>query len=205
MSKHHPPLFLLAPLAASLLLAACSAASEPGAQGVQSTTPPAAAEAWEAADADVGVDGRDPDPEADTDMDDTDIDPDDFDPAAELRRQLARRPAATGSGGPVQACMLSGRITLMGMSEDVRDCMQSNGKYSVAEFQRACEGLANALVGGGNAPARIDYIARCPSPAQGSCRNFMNTGMDAYYYQRTELASLPGSCSGVGGTWVPAG
>ena len=55
----------------------------------------------------------------------------------------------------------------------------------MAEFQQACNGLANGLNQTGNAPAKIEYSNRCPTPAQGSCRNFMNSGMDAFYYQRT--------------------
>lgn len=155
----------------------------------------------------------DPDPDRDSDADLDEMDDDDleldadgnFDAAAHVRRQLARQPAARGSGGPPQACMLSGRVTLAGHTEDIRDCMASGGRYSKAEFERACEGLANGLAVTGNAPARIDYLPRCPTPAQGSCRNFMNSGMDAYYYQRTDLTPLPASCAGAGGTWVPGG
>jgi hypothetical protein len=110
-----------------------------------------------------------------------------------------------GSGGPVQACTLSGRVTIAGHTEDIRDCMQSNGSLSVAEFQQACQGLANGLNQTGNAPAKIEYSNRCPTPAQGSCRNFMNSGMDAFYYQRTDLAPLPGSCAATGGRWQAGG
>ena len=193
------PLSLFAPFAAGLLLVACSAA--PDSEAAQTTPQPGTGLIGVPLDAPPAEDtAQDNVGDADADMGD-DIDTDDYDPAEHLRQQLARQPAARGSGGPVQACMLSGRIELLGVSEDVRDCMQSNSTYSVAEFQKACEGLAHALTSSGNAPAKIDYLSACPTPSQGSCRNFMNTGMDAFYYQRTELASLPGSCSGAGGTW----
>lgn len=203
MSRCNPKLSLIVPLAAAVLLGACSAAAD--SQAAQATTPPTSGNAHSTAaltDAasDEGLD-------ADMDMDqDMDLDADDYDPAQHLRQQLARQPAARGSGGPVQACELSGRIQIMGTSEDVRDCMQSNGKYSVAEFRKACQGLANALVGGGNAAANIQYLGRCPTPAQGSCHNVLNTGLDGYYYQRgsDNLAALPASCTGAGGTWKPA-
>lgn len=201
MSRRHLPLSLLVPLATAVLLAACTAAPESSAHAGNAATaghdsgravPPPQADGF-----DAGGETDDPDF-------DPDFDPDNYDPAEHIRKQLLRQAPPAGSGGPAQACMLSGRIELPGVSEDVRDCMQSNGRFSQAEFRRACEGLANALTGSGNAPAKIEYLDKCPTPAQGSCRNFMNTGMDAYYYQRTELASLPGSCSSVGGTWVPA-
>lgn len=140
------------------------------------------------------------------DDDDLALDADgEYDPAEHLRRQLARQSAPTGSGGPAQACMITGRITVLGMNEEARDCMQSKSRYSVAEFRRSCEGLAKGLTGLGNAPASVDYIGSCPTPAQGSCRNFMGTGLDAFYYQRRpdDVASLPNACALAGGSWVP--
>ena len=199
----------LAPLTAGLLLAACTASSAsnatPANLAMAGTTAMTAAPQ-------PASDGHD-DPAADHDPDDLDgFDDDDdlgdtvdMDPAEMVRRQLARQPARRGSGGPVQACTLSGKVTLAGVTEDIRDCMQSNGALSVAEFQQACEGLANGLSQTGNAPAKIQYSNRCPTPAQGSCRNFMGSGMDAYYYQRTELESLPGSCAAAGGRWQAGG
>ncbi len=150
----------------------------------------------------AGADRFDPD-----DDDDLDVDVDNYDPAEHVRRQLqARQPR--GSGGPQQACIIAGRVVIpaLGVDEDVRDCMQSNGKYSVAEFKKACEGLGDAFVQMGSVPAKIEYVQRCPTPAQGSCRNMGNTGMDGFYYQRhgENLASLPASCTSMGGTWVPA-
>ncbi|KRG76834.1 hypothetical protein ABB30_09000 [Stenotrophomonas ginsengisoli] len=196
----------LAPLTAVLLLAACTASSDSNAAPANLAVASNAAIAAQPRPTNYGHD----DLAADHDLDDVDgVDDDDdldeLDPAAHIRRQMAQQPARRGSGGPVQACTLSGRVTIAGHSEDIRDCMQSNGTYSVAEFQKACEGLANGLNQTGNAPARIEYGNRCPSPAQGSCRNFMNSGMDAYYYQRTELASLPGSCTNAGGRWQAGG
>ena len=198
----------LAPLTAGLLLAACTASSDSNAAPANlavaaSATATVAQPASDdhddpAADHDVGdFDGFDDDDALD--------DPANFDPAAHVRRQLAQQPARRGSGGPVQACTLSGKVTLAGVTENIRDCMQSNGALSAAEFQQACEGLANGLNQTGNTPAKIEYSNRCPTPAQGSCRNFMGSGMDAYYYQRTELESLPGSCAGAGGRWQAGG
>lgn len=193
----------LAPLTVAVLLAACTASSDSNAAPANLAVANSAALATQPP---PDNDGHD---ELDADADDLDSDAledtVDMDPAELVRRQLARQPARRGSGGPVQACTLSGRVTIAGHSEDIRDCMQSNGNYSVAEFQQACEGLANGLNQTGNAPARIEYGNRCPSPAQGSCRNFMNSGMDAYYYQRTELESLPGSCANAGGRWQAGG
>lgn len=188
----------LAPLGAILLLAACTASPDSHARSGTLAT------ASSLQSAPMDPDDADPEQDMEQGMDDLD-DPDDFDPAEHLRRQLARQPARRGSGGPVQACTLSGKITLMGVTEDIRDCMQSAGTYSVAEFQQACQGLANGLSHTGNAPATIQYSTRCPTPAQGSCRNFMNSGMDAFYYQRTELGSLPRSCTTAGGRWQAGG
>ena len=199
----------LAPLTAGLLLAACTASSDSNATPANLAVAGTAAMTAAPQPASEGHD----DPAADHDPDDLDgFDDDDdlgdtvdMDPAELVRRQLARQPARRGSGGPVQACTLSGKVTLAGVTEDIRDCMQSNGALSVAEFQQACEGLANGLSQTGNAPAKIQYSNRCPTPAQGSCRNFMGSGMDAYYYQRTELESLPGSCAAAGGRWQAGG
>ena len=189
-----------APVTAVLLLAACTASPDSHAE-------PAALMLASSAAASASTAVEDEPDAADLEHDDLDDldDPANFDPAAHVRRQLAQQPARRGSGGPVQACTLSGRVTIAGVTEDIRDCMQSNGNYSVAEFRRACEGLANGLNQTGNAPANIAYGTSCPTPAQGSCRNFMNSGMDAYYYQRSELASLPGSCTTAGGRWQAGG
>jgi hypothetical protein len=196
----------LVPLSLCLLLTACGASAEADAQ-----IPPPGNTAIDAPAPryrDADTDDLDVHDAQDDQDDDLAVDGNgEYDPAAEIRRQLARRPAPSGSGGPVQACMLTGTIKVLAHSEDVRDCMQSDGKYSVAEFQRACEGLANALVGGGNAPARIDYMPRCPTPAQGSCDNALGTGMKGYYYQRPadNLAALPASCTSSGGNWRSGG
>lgn len=191
----------LAPLSVLVLLAACTASQDTNAATSTLVQASSAAMATPTLPADDGEEaGLD-------DLDDSDEldDPANFDPAAHVRRQLAQQPARRGSGGPVQACTLSGRVTIAGHTEDIRDCMQSNGSLSVAEFQQACQGLANGLNQTGNAPAKIEYSNRCPTPAQGSCRNFMNSGMDAFYYQRTDLAPLPGSCAATGGRWQAGG
>lgn len=208
MSIARMPVFV--PVSLCLLLAACGATTPADAQAAATTTATNVAPATEAPP--TGLDWHDDSedgPEADSEQDDElelVLDENgEYDPAAHLRAQLAQRAPPAGSGGPVQACQLSGSIQVLGLREDVRDCMQSNGKYSVAEFHKACEGLANALVGGGNAPARIDYMGSCPTPAQGSCKNVLNTGLDGFYYQRgaDNLAALPASCTGAGGTWIP--
>lgn len=191
----------LAPLSVLVLLAACTASQDTNAATSTLVQASSTAMATPSLPADDGEEaGLD-------DLDDSDEldDPADFDPAEHVRRQLARQPARRGSGGPVQACTLSGKVTIAGHTEDIRDCMQSNGSLSVAEFQQACQGLANGLNQTGNAPAKIEYSNRCPTPAQGSCRNFMNSGMDAFYYQRTDLAPLPGSCAAAGGRWQAGG
>lgn len=191
----------LAPLSVLVLLAACTASQDTNAATstlVQASSTAMATPSLPADDAEeAGLDDLDDSDELD--------DPADFDPAEHVRRQLARQPARRGSGGPVQACTLSGKVTIAGHTENIRDCMQSNGSLSVAEFQQACNGLANGLNQTGNAPAKIEYSNRCPTPAQGSCRNFMNSGMDAFYYQRTDLAPLPGSCAATGGRWQAGG
>lgn len=197
MKLLHP---VFSPLALCLLLIASSATSDVNARSasVNGTGP--------AAMSDVQDRDFDADDELDAaDDEDMPLDADgNYDPAEYVRRKLANQPAARGSGGPSLACMISGRVTIAGHTEDVRDCMYSGGRYSKTEFERACEGLANGLASTGNAPARIDYMPRCPAPSQGSCRNFLNSGMDAHYYQRTDTTPLPASCAGAGGTWVPA-
>ena len=158
--------------------------------------------AWAAPPTDV-------DDDADQDEEALAVDADgNYDPAAELQRQLARsaaKAANAGSGGPPQACVISGKVTLFGVTHDIRDCMASTGRYSVAEFKKHCEGLANAFNGTGNAPAKLEYLPACPRPAQGSCRNVLGSGLDGYYYQRTadDLAQLPASCAAGGGRWQP--
>lgn len=100
------------------------------------------------------------------------------------------------------ACVMSGTISVMGITEEVEDCMSTDGAMPEADFRAACTNLAGAMGGS----ARIDYVDSCPTPAQGTCRNFAGSGLDAYYYKRRadDVATLPRSCSALGGTWASA-
>lgn len=101
------------------------------------------------------------------------------------------------------ACMMSGTIEILGVKQQARDCMVLANDMPEADFRKACTSLAGLLAGG-----TIEYIDRCPTPAQGICRNFNGSGLDGYYYKRTaeDVAStLPRSCTAMGGTWTPGG
>lgn len=105
-----------------------------------------------------------------------------------------------------KACLIEGSFTFMGQTIHSKDCMQSDPKESEATFKGSCEALANMSAQMGGEAGKIDYMAQCPLPAQGVCKGMMGTQRDAYYYARSadDLATLPTSCSQLGGVWRKA-
>ncbi len=107
--------------------------------------------------------------------------------------------------GEGQACMIAGEFRIMGQTIRSRDCLQAGADLPADTHRELCEGLAqtSAQFGQGEA-GTLEYMTRCPSPAQGSCRGiFGQPTMVAFYYERStdDLAGLPASCSMGGGTW----
>lgn len=125
-----------------------------------------------------------------------------MDTGADAPRKVgaADQPPADARAG--MACMMSGTLSMMGITQEVQDCMSTSGGMPEADFKSACEGLVGALGGNGS----IEYIDTCPTPAQGRCLNIGGSGLDAYYYKRQadDLANLPRSCSALGGRWASA-
>lgn len=121
-------------------------------------------------------------------------------PSAELAQESA-------SGG--QACMIAGEFEILGRKLRSRDCLQAGPDIPADAHRQLCEGLAetSAQIGEGKA-GTLEYMTRCPTPAQGSCRGiFGQPTLVAFYYERTDddLATLPASCGMGGGTWEEAG
>jgi hypothetical protein len=102
-----------------------------------------------------------------------------------------------------RACLIEGNLEFMGQTIYSKDCMQSAPNEDEAAFKASCEALAkmSALLGG--APGKIEYMAKCPRPAQGICQGIMKSKRDAYYYARSasDLNELPSSCEKSGGVW----
>lgn len=127
----------------------------------------------------------------------------------------AATPAAANDGpsGPsadadgfTRACMIAGEFELMGRTIRSRDCVQADTGLDAATHRQLCEGLAqtSAQLGQGKA-GTVEYMARCPTPAQGSCQGlFGQSAVTAFYYERDDddLAALPDSCRLGGGTWT---
>ena len=100
--------------------------------------------------------------------------------------------------------MIAGEFLLAGKIIRSRDCTQASRNAPRAKFESYCETLANTSAELGGKAGVITYLDKCPSPNQGSCKNFANSGLDGFYYERTadDLAELPESCEHDGGTWV---
>ena len=104
--------------------------------------------------------------------------------------------------------MIAGEFEILGRKIRSRDCLQAGSDMPADEHRQLCEGLAatSARIGEGQAGS-LAYMARCPTPAQGSCRGiFGQPALVAFYYERTDddLAALPASCGMGGGSWEEA-
>ncbi|SEK21439.1 hypothetical protein SAMN05216214_101120 [Atopomonas hussainii] len=105
------------------------------------------------------------------------------------------------------ACMIEGSFSMMGQTIAIKDCLQGAPNQPPEALRGTCSGLAQAPLAMGGQAGTVTYMAQCPQPAQGVCKNLAGSGQDAYYYQRSadDLNSLPASCSASGGQWQPAG
>lgn len=105
---------------------------------------------------------------------------------------------------PTNACVLEGKLLIGTKLSDVKDCVQKNDdRMTEAMLQQACEGLSNAAKAFGGVPAKVTYLASCPSSPQGSCTGISGGALSFSYYKRnpTDLAETKTSCAAVGGTW----
>ena len=117
-------------------------------------------------------------------------------------------PASASQGGSFaqRACMIEGSFALLGQTIRSKDCMQASpAEKDEAVFRQSCSELANVSAAMGGKPGKVTYLARCETPAQGTCKNLMGSGRDAYYYARSadDLAALPASCELLRGKWLP--
>ena len=100
------------------------------------------------------------------------------------------------------ACLMEGSFTMLGQTTQIKDCMES-GDVAQEQIVETCEGISNAAVAFGAEPAKITYLAACPSGAQGSCKGLFGSPMTAYYYKRDAetLADTKKGCVAQGGEW----
>lgn len=124
---------------------------------------------------------------------------------AATQRPDSKQDAAPAAGkAATQACMIAGQLKIAGQVIRSRDCTQTSRSIPRAAFEEYCNSLAQFSAQLGGQAGKITYLDQCPSPNQGSCKNFARSGMDGFYYERTadDLATLPESCTSAGGTWV---
>jgi hypothetical protein len=108
-----------------------------------------------------------------------------------------------GSPKATSACLLEGSLTLLGMTTEIKDCAQNDGRLPKAELEQYCEGLSQAAVQLGGTPSKITYLPACPPAPQGSCTGarIIPAGITAYYYKRDDLTGVKSSCETNGGVW----
>lgn len=101
-----------------------------------------------------------------------------------------------------KACLLEGSITLMGVTTEIKDCMENNG-IPKENFLETCEGIAGAAAAMGAPPAKVSYLAACPKGALGACEGLFGAPLTAYYYKKDaqELADTKQGCLAQGGEW----
>lgn len=129
--------------------------------------------------------------------------PADAESVAEPQQAALVLPASTPIASAENACMITGTFNIMGREIPARDCVQITDSRTVAELQRHCGELAQAPAHAGGQPGTIEYLDSCPTPAQGSCLNYMGSGFDAYYYERdpADIPMVSQSCGATGGRW----
>jgi hypothetical protein len=112
-------------------------------------------------------------------------------------------PIVPGTSNATSACLLEGSVTLLGMTTEIKDCAQNDGRLSKAELSQYCEGLSQAAVQLGATPSKITYLPACPPASQGSCSGarIIPAGITAFYYKRDDLAGVKSSCETNGGVW----
>jgi hypothetical protein len=117
---------------------------------------------------------------------------------------IAASVAFHAHAAPTSACVLEGKLLIGAKLADVKDCVQKNDdRMTEAMLQQACDGLSNAGRAFGGSPAKITYLAACPSNPQGSCTGISGGALSFSYYKRspTDLAETKTSCAAVGGIW----
>lgn len=101
-----------------------------------------------------------------------------------------------------KACLLEGNFVMMGQKIVIKDCMQNNGMPQV-QFVQNCQGASQAAASMGGAPAKITYLAACPTPALGRCDKLMGGPLNGHYYLQDAqaLKDTEAGCKAGGGTW----
>lgn len=102
---------------------------------------------------------------------------------------------ASSIGLAGEACLLETNSTFMGVTLDIKDCVQNAGMPS-DEFKAQCEGMSQAVVDMGGPAAKISYLSSCPEPFQAKCDNTNTAKNMFFYYKRAadEAASLQSGC-----------
>jgi hypothetical protein len=101
-----------------------------------------------------------------------------------------------------KACLLEGSFSMMGQKIVIKDCMQNNGMPQ-AQFVQNCQGASQAAASMGGAPAKITYLAACPTPARGTCDKLFGGPLSGHYYLQDAqaLKDTEAGCKAGGGTW----
>ena len=101
-----------------------------------------------------------------------------------------------------KVCLMEGILPLGDEKIETKDCLQNNG-VPQAQFTKICDTLSRTAVADDVPPAKITYMATCPSQSQGSCEGFLGRPMTNYYYKH-DVESLPtikAICQSQGGKW----
>lgn len=122
-----------------------------------------------------------------------------------LRHAFVLAATLTASGlafASEKACLLEGNVVMMGQKIVIKDCMQNNG-VPQTQFVQNCQGASQAAASLGGAPARITYLAACPTGAKGVCDPLFGASMSGHYYLQdaAALKDTEAGCKAGGGIW----
>ena len=97
---------------------------------------------------------------------------------------------------------MEGSFSFGGQKTEIKDCLQNNG-VPQGQFKKTCSSISESAAALGGPPAKITYMAACPTPSQGSCEGFFGQPMSGYYYKRdtATLADVKAGCKAQGGKW----
>ena len=101
-----------------------------------------------------------------------------------------------------KACLMEGSFSFGGQKTEIKDCLQNNG-VPQAQFTKICDTLSRTAVADDVPPAKITYMATCPSQSQGSCEKIYGQPVTRYHY-KYDAKTLPGAkiaCQSDGGKW----
>ena len=70
---------------------------------------------------------------------------------------------------------------MMGQKIVIKDSMQ-NGGLPQAQFAQNCQGVSQSAAALGGAPAKITYLAACPTPSQGSCEKLLGGPRTGFHH-----------------------